>query len=64
MVELAAHLRALRVELVEHMAGELAADRDWHAWLPLLAQVETALQAVEAIMEARAEPARTQENVS
>ena len=51
MPELAAHLRTMRAELVERMAGALAADGDWQAWLPLLAQVETALQAVEAVVE-------------
>ncbi len=51
MAELAARLRALRAELVDTMAHELAAEGDWHAWLPLLAQVETAIQAVEAVME-------------
>ena len=51
MSELAAHLRAMRTELVGTMASELAADGDWHAWLPLLAQVETAIRAVEAVTE-------------
>ena len=37
MPELAAHLRALRADLVETMASELARDGDWHAWLSLLA---------------------------
>ena len=49
MAELIAHLRALRAELVGTMAGALAADGDWHSWVPLLAQTETALKAVEAI---------------
>ena len=53
MSELAAHLRGLRADLVERMAGALAADEDWHVWLPLLAQVETAIQAVEAVMSER-----------
>ncbi len=51
MSELGARLRALRAELIGAMASELAADDDWHAWLPLLAQVETAVQAVEAVVE-------------
>ncbi len=51
MPELIARLRALRAELVENMAGALAADDNWHTWLPLLAQVETAIQAIEAVME-------------
>ncbi len=51
MTELAARLRAMRAELVERMASELAADRGIHSWLPLLAQVETAIQAVEAVVE-------------
>ena len=51
MVELAARLRSLRTELVETMAGALASDGDWHAWLPLLAQVEVAIKAVEAVAE-------------
>ena len=51
MSDLAARLRTLRAELVDTMASELAADGDWHSWLPLLAQVETTIQAVEAVME-------------
>ena len=51
MPELAAHLRDLRAELTATMASELAADRGIHSWLPLLAQVEAAIQAVEAVME-------------
>ena len=51
MTELAIHLRAQRAELVERMAVELAADGAWHAWLPLLAQVEVAIRAVGAVME-------------
>ncbi len=50
MAELAARLRAMRAELVETMASELTDDRGIHSWLPLLAQVETALAAVEAVM--------------
>ena len=46
-------MRALRAELVGNMASDLAVEGDWHAWLPLLAQVETALQAVEAVMESK-----------
>ena len=53
MADLAAHLRALRAELVETMAGALAAGGNWHGWLPLLAQVEAAIRAVEAVMEER-----------
>ena len=64
MAELAAHLRALRADLVETMAVELTADGDWHSWLPLLAQVQVALRAVEAVMEERAGSARTQKNAS
>ena len=51
MPELATHLKTLRAELVETMARELAADRGIHSWLSLLAQVQGALQAVEAVME-------------
>ena len=50
MPELIVHLRALRVELVERMASELAADANWHTWIPVLAEVETALRAVETVM--------------
>ncbi len=65
MAELAAHLRALRAELVETMAGALAGHGDWHAWLPLLAHVQGAIQAVEAVMgERETEPARTQANAT
>ena len=59
MLELAAHLRAQRADLVERMANALAADGDWHGWLGLLAQVQVALQAVEAVVEERTEPPRT-----
>ena len=51
MPELVTRLRDLRAELVKRMAVELAADGDWHSWLPLLAQVETAIQACQAVME-------------
>ena len=51
MRDLIARLRDLRAELVERMAGALAADGNWHAWLSLLAQVETAIRAVEAVTE-------------
>ena len=51
MPELATCLRALRSELVGTMASALAAEGNWHAWLPLLAEVETAIQAVETVME-------------
>ncbi len=54
MPELATCLRAMRADLVNRMGAELAADGPWHAWLPLLAQVETALQAVEAVREREA----------
>ena len=65
MPELIAHLRAMRAELVETMAGALASDGDWHAWLPLLAQVEAAIRAVEAVMREREiGPPRTQQNAS
>ncbi len=59
MPELATRLRTMRAELVETMAGALAGDGDWHAWLPLLAQVQGAIQAVEAVMEERAGPTLT-----
>ena len=55
MTELAARLRAMRAELVETIVAELAAEGDWHAWLPLLAQVETAIRAVEAELRSRDE---------
>ncbi len=53
MPELATRLRTMRAELVETMAGALAGDGDWHAWLPVLAQVQGAIQAVEAVMRER-----------
>ncbi len=64
MPELIAELRALRSELVETMAREITAEGDWHAWLPLLAQVEAAIRAVEAVMEERAGPARKHDNAN
>ena len=51
MPELLSHLRAMRADLVEQMADSLEHEGDWHAWLPLLAQVETAIHAVEAVAE-------------
>ena len=42
-------LRAMRAELVETLGSEIAVDREIHSWLPLLAQVETAIRAVEAV---------------
>ncbi len=63
MPELATCLRIMRAELVETMAGALAGDGDWHAWLPLLAQVQGAIQAVEAVMGVcETGPSRTQED--
>ncbi len=63
MPELAVHLCALRARLVETMASALVGDGDWHAWLPLLAQVEIAIQAVEAVMgEHENGPVRTHGN--
>ncbi len=65
MAELAARLRAMRAELVETMASALAVEGDWHAWVPLLAQVEAAIRAVEAVMgERETASAQTQENAS
>ena len=49
MPELIARLRAMRADLVEAMADDLAAEGAWHVWLPLLAQVEIAIQAVRAV---------------
>ena len=53
MPELIAHLRAQRTQLIERMAAELAADRGIHSWLPLLADIHAAVQAVEAVMSER-----------
>ena len=49
MPELIERLQTMRANLVEQMANEIAADGDWHAWLPLLAQVQVCIQAVEAL---------------
>ena len=62
MPELITHLRAMRADLAGTMADELAVEGDWYVWLPLLAQIEMVIQAVEGVMEERAGPARTQEN--
>ena len=51
MDELATRLPARRAALVETMANALAADGDWHCWLPLLTQLEVSIQAVEAVKE-------------
>ena len=53
MLELITSLKTQRAELVATMANEIAAEGTWHAWLPLLAQVEAAIRAVEAVMEER-----------
>ena len=53
MPELIARLQTMRSELVETMAGTLATDGNWCAWLPLLAQVEAVLRAVEAVAKER-----------
>ena len=50
MAELLTRLGAMRAELVETMASALAADENWATWLPMLAQVETAIRAIEAVM--------------
>ena len=59
MPELITHLRAMRAELVERMVSELATEGDWLTWVPLLAQVQAAIRAVEAVMSetAKAGPA-------
>ncbi len=63
MPELIERLRAMRAELVETMASELAADGGWHVWPPLLARVQGAIQAVEAVMgERETGPTRTHDN--
>ena len=51
MIELADHLRTMRADLAATMAGGLAAGCDVHSWLPLLAQIQMALVAVEAVMK-------------
>ena len=50
MDDLIAKLRAMRADLVGIMANEVAADREVHSWLPLLAQIQAAIRAVEAVM--------------
>ena len=64
MPELIAHLRVVRAELVEAMAGAFAAEGDWHVWLALLVQVQTAIQACQAVMEERAGPPQMRDNDS
>ena len=53
VVELRRKLAALRADLVGQMAARLEHEGDWHAWLPLLAQAQVCIQAVEAVAEAR-----------
>ena len=48
--ELLERLVVMRAELAATMANEIAAEGDWHAWLALLSQVETAIRAVKAVM--------------
>ena len=50
MTGLLPHLKTLRRELVASMAAGLKSDeRDWHDWLALLAQVQAAVEACEAV---------------
>ena len=50
MTGLLPHLTALRRELVASMAAGLESDdRNWHDWLALLAQVQAAVDACEAV---------------
>ena len=51
MSELIERLQTMRAGLVGQMAVSLEHEENWHTWLPLLAQVEAAIQAVEAVME-------------
>ena len=51
VAELRRKLAALRADLVGRMAVRLEHESDWYAWLPLLAQVETVIRAVEAVAE-------------
>ena len=51
VIELADYLRTMRADLVTRMAADLAAGCDVHSWLATLAQVQTAITAVEAVME-------------
>ena len=64
MAELIAYLRAQRAELLEAMRTDLAADRDIHSWVPLLAQIQAALQAAAAVMEERAGPPQMRDNAT
>ena len=49
MTELADHLRVMRGDLVTRMAADLEAGGDIHSWLPVLAQIHAAVEAVEAV---------------
>ena len=50
MTGLLPHLKTLRRELVASMAAGLESDeRNWHGWLALLAQVQAAINACEAV---------------
>ena len=41
----------MRASTVKTMTDELARDEGWASWLPLLAQIEVAIRAVEAVEE-------------
>ena len=47
--ELLARLCAMRAETVETMARAVTIEEDWHAWLPLLGQLELAIRAVRIV---------------
>ncbi len=59
MDDLLDELRAMRVTVVVSMVGELRHDKPWAAWMPLLCQVQTAIQAVEALQAIEAESGDT-----
>ena len=50
MDDLLERLVAMRSELVGTMVGALAAEENWHEWLPFLGQVELAIRATRIVM--------------
>ena len=58
MPELITRLRTMRADLAEQMATQLEHEGDWHAWLPLLAQVQVCIEAIEAVASDAQDAAR------
>ena len=55
MDDLLDKLHEMRFVTIATMAGELAKDEGWAQWMTLLCQIQTSIQAIEALQEIEAE---------